>query len=291
MTRRVRAPVTPPLSPAAVRSTLLRDLAADVARTAHHRLAAADVHLTRKRLKRARAALSLLRPALDPRDFDTCNRALRDAGRSLATARDATVLAQTYARMLARTTNSPRAVPTTGKKQMAESSRPVATVDAAVPHRRLQAAIRRLGQTRLTGRGWAPLGSGVRAVYRRGRRRRPTESHPSTEALHAWRRHAKRYWHVLELFEPVNPRRLAPAIADARRLSDLLGEEHDLALLAEQIGGRRSRVDRDVLEAVTERRTRLRRRALKLGAKVYDEPARTVERRLRADWERWRKTR
>lgn len=291
MTRRVRAPVTPPLSPAAVRSTLIRDLAADVAGTAHGRLAPADVHLTRKRLKRVRAALALLRPALDPRDFDTCNRALRDAGRSLATARDATVLAQTYARMLARTTKSPAPGPATGKKRMAAGGRPVVTVDPAVAHRRLRAAVRRLELARLTGRGWTPLGSGVRTVYRRGRRGRPTEPDPSTEALHAWRRHAKRYWHVLELFETVNPRRLAPAIADARRLSDLLGEEHDLALLAEHLHGRRGRVDRNVLETVTERRARLRRRALKLGAKVYDEPARAVERRLRADWERWRKTR
>ncbi|HET7202711.1 MAG TPA: CHAD domain-containing protein [Steroidobacteraceae bacterium] len=268
---------------------MLRDLAAELSHTDHRQLTPADVHITRKRIKRARAALALLRPALDEQDFDACDRSLRDAGRSLATARDATVIARTYARMRARTaTASPHPEPGTVRTRTADGSPQGQTVSATVAHRHLVAAVRRLGRAPLTARGWAPLGSGVRAVYRRGRRRRPRESHPTTEALHAWRRHAKRYWHVLELFEGVNPQRIAPAVADARRLSDLLGEEHDLALLAERLHGRRRGVDEAVLATVADRRARLTRRALKLGAKVYDEPARVVERCLRADWERWR---
>ena len=116
------------------------------------------------------------------------------------------------------------------------------------------------------------------------------ERDAATEALHAWRRHAKRYWHVLEIFEVINPARLAPMIGDARRLSDLLGEDHDLAMLAERIRTRHVRPQtRDValLRAIEERRARLGRRASKVGSRVYADRAREVERRLQADWERW----
>jgi CHAD domain-containing protein len=278
-----------PTSPAAVRRTLLRDLAADVARTAGVHLSAADVHGRRKRIKRARAALELLRPALCQTDYDACKRSLRDAGRSLATARDATVMAQTYLRMRELTRGLPPQASRQPPAWLTEDGPPGDPADAKVAHRHLRAALLRLERARLEGRGWAPLGSGVRGVYRRGRRRRPEQSHPSTEALHAWRRHVKHYWHVLELFEHVHPQRLSRPIADAHRLSDLLGEVHDLAVLAGRLRGRRGRIDRAVLATVAERHARLTHRALLLGAKVYDDPARVVERRLRHDWERWRR--
>lgn len=278
-----------PLSQAAVRRTLLRDLAADVARTADAQLSAADVHATRKRIKRARAALELLRPALCQTDYDACKRSLRDAGRSLAPARDAAVMAQTYLRMRKLT----RGLPPQASKQppawLTLDGPPGDTADASDARRHLRAALLRLERARLEGRGWAPLGSGVRAVYRRGRRRRPRQSHPPTEALHAWRRHVKHYWHVLELFEDVRPQRLSRPIADAHRLSDLLGEVHDLAMLGGRLRGRRGRIDRAVLATVADRQARLTHRALQLGGKVYDEPPPVVERRLRHEWERWRR--
>ena len=151
----------------------------------------------------------------------------------------------------------------------------------------------RLAQAPLHGRGWAPLGSGLRAVYRRGRRRLPEPgSATSSEALHAWRRHAKRYWHVLERFAVVNPQRLAAEIRGARRLSELLGEEHDLAMLDQQICGKQSSPEPDdleVLQAVAERRAKLTPRAMKLGNRIYAEKPKALERRMRDDWERWRK--
>lgn len=278
-----------PISPAALRKTLLRDLAADVARTAHAHLTPANVHLTRKRLKKARAALALMHPALRKADFDDCDRSLRDAGRSLAPARDATVMAQTYARMRALTSGLPPRSSQQRQAWLPDDAPPPGAWDATVAHRHLRAAAERLADAGLTARGWAPLSDGLRTVYRRGRHRRPTDLHAPTEDLHAWRRHTKRYWHVLELFEDVNPQRLAPAIADARRLSQVLGEEHDLALLAERLGDRPSREDRAVLATVADRRARLTRRALKLGAKVYDERPRVVEQRLHNDWDRWRR--
>lgn len=270
-----------PLGPASVQRALLRQVeeaAAGIDRSP----TPAVVHDTRKRIKRARAALALLRPALTEQTFADCDGQLRAAGRTLASMRDATVVARSEARMRKRA----------GLPVAAARARRPATVDperAREAHAHLLAAADRLSRTRVIGGGWGRLGPGVRAVYRRGRRRRPeAAARPSTERLHAWRRHVKRLWHALELFEAVHPARIGLAIADARRLSQALGEDHDLAMLAGQIRRRRPRTPDDdvVLRAIADRRARLTRRALALGERVYDERARAFERRLHADWKR-----
>lgn len=284
--------IAAPTGTAAVRKSLVRAIdAAAVRIAAGQSLSTEEVHDTRKRIKRARSVLRILRPALDDDEFSGCDCLLRAAGKSLSTARDAAVLAQTSARLRARLDG---ASPSKTKQESLTKTRPGAsTADAARAHRNLRKGAATLAAARLGRRGWKPLGSGVRAVYKRGRRlAAAVEQDATTEALHAWRRHAKRYWHVLEIFEVVNPVRLAPIIGDARRLSDLLGEDHDLAMLAEHIRTRRGRPQsRDValLHAIEERRARLGRRASRIGSKVYADRARDVERRLQADWERWRR--
>ena len=277
------SPAAPP-GPASVRQALLREIQAAAAGVDRPTPTPAVIHDTRKRIKRARAVLALLGHALTDQDRIDCDGELRAAGRVLSELRDATVMARTEARVraLAGLPPVPRRTRIPGQEALGRER-------GRKAHAHLVAAAARLSDARVLGRGWARLGPGVRAVYRRGRHRRPPrEAEASSERLHAWRRHAKRLWHVLELFESVNPRRIGPAIADARRLSQTLGEEHDLAMLAAQIRRRRPRTDDDagMLHVIADRRTRLTRRALRLGAKVYDERARSFEKRLREDWER-----
>lgn len=292
-TKRTRPARDPgPRSAAVVRRALVRDVVtAAGCISATGNLTPEEVHETRKRIKRARATLALLRPALTEQDYVACNRALRSAGRSLAAARDATVMARTYARMRTRAGATRKRSSRGATGGATGQSKPNPT-DVGRARRYLRSVAGRLAQAPLHGRGWSPLGSGLRAVYRRGRRRLPKAgSATSSEALHAWRKHAKRYWHVLERFEVLNPQRLAPAVGGARRLSELLGEEHDLAMLDQQIRGKQSAPepdDHEVLQAVAERRAKLTPRAIKLGNRIYAEKPKAVERQMRDDWERWR---
>lgn len=284
-----------PISVAAVRDLLLQDLVATDARFADGRpLSPTEVHDARKSLKRARALLALLRPALHEQDFTACDGAFRAAGKSLAASRDATVLARALARIRkgrrlsrAATSSLRSPAPTPGRNR-------TPAVDAATAHRLLRPGLERLADARLVSRGWTALGPGLRAVHRRGRRRMAaaTEHDLSGARLHAWRRHAKRHWHVLELFEVVDPARLRPVVADLRRLSEVLGQEHDLALLAAHLAprpGRRATADDEALRAIAERRSKLARRAFELGARIYSERPRDVEKRMHRDWRRWRR--
>jgi hypothetical protein len=79
---------------------------------------------------------------------------------------------------------------------------------------------------------------------------------------------------------------LIPKLARrADRLGEMLGEEHDLVVLAERVRaeghgcGRGTR--RALLKLIDRRRKRLRRRALRDGARLYGRRPRKLLRRLR----------
>ncbi|HEY3187390.1 MAG TPA: hypothetical protein VGJ70_07935, partial [Solirubrobacteraceae bacterium] len=86
-------------------------------------------------------------------------------------------------------------------------------------------------------------------------------------------------------------KRLRRARKRAKTLSQLLGDEHDLAILRAAVEARRALLadlaDRDALVGVIRRRRRrLRREALALAGKLYDERPRRAAKRLGAGWRR-----
>jgi CHAD domain-containing protein len=279
-----------PSNVAAVRRTLVSDLSGLLDELpAGRALSPEEVHACRKRLKRMRAMLALLRPALDERSFLACDGDLRAAGKALARARNAAALAQVEQELLADATRPHkrkiRAV--VGRRSTRGA---VATeAQASQTRRSVASGARRLRAVGLHASGWAPLGEGLRRVYRRGRRLMPDTAGAGSQRLHAWRRHVKRYWHLLETFEPMNPRRLGPEVRAARLLSELLGQEHDLALLEARLSRRERRVppgDTRALTLIGPRRAELTARALRVGRRLYAAKPRQVEADLRRDWQR-----
>jgi CHAD domain-containing protein len=114
------------------------------------------------------------------------------------------------------------------------------------------------------------------------------ERNATTEDLHEWRKEVKAYWHALELFQAANPSKPSADVRDAHRLSDLLGEDHDLALLESRIvkraGAKRAKAHGVLLKSIVAKRARLQKRARKLGVRLYSAASKEVERKLRAEW-------
>lgn len=275
----------------AIRRELTEALRALECRLARLRsLDATQVHETRKQLKRARAVLALLEPSLDPRHYDAIDLELRDAGRSLAHARDRAVLADTYARLAAATGVVAEPTPVTAR---ADAGPPVARTEAAPLLPGLRRTVARLTQAPVCATGWPALGTGMHAIYRRARRSLPPRGRePTARQLHELRKHSRRYWHALEVLEPLNPRRIAAATRRLHRLSDLLGEEHDLAVLSLYLRERRpvpSKLDDAVLDAAARRRRRLSKKALALAAALYADRPRMVVADLHRKWQRARR--
>jgi CHAD domain-containing protein len=129
----------------------------------------------------------------------------------------------------------------------------------------------------LTDAGFDTISEGLHRLYRRGRREhRDVRRDPETEALHEWRKSVKYLRHAAEVLEPLRPKRLAEVAARARRLGDVLGDDHDLAVLRELAIEARPPGDgtqlAPLLEAIDARRRALVDEAFVLGAKLYKHP-------------------
>jgi CHAD domain-containing protein len=146
----------------------------------------------------------------------------------------------------------------------------------------LREARARVGEWRLGGEGVDALAPGFGRIYRRGRRAyRIACREPSTENLHELRKRAKDLWYAAQVVRRAAPKKLRRLTRRSHELADLLGEEHDLALLAQRVGERRDLFEdataADELTALVERRRdELRREALRLGRRLYRKKPRKV---------------
>ena len=110
------------------------------------------------------------------------------------------------------------------------------------------------------------------------------------EALHAWRKRVKELRYAAETLDR-GGKRCKPVRRVARRadrLGEMLGEEHDLALLEARVRDKRSRtfaserkVRKRLLRLIASRRRKLRKRALREGERLYRRPPRRFVRRVK----------
>ena len=257
------------------------------------------VHEARKGLKRLRATVRLARAELGPEVYRRENAAFRAAGRRLAGARDAQVLVETLDALCAR---YPAEVPTvaagrlrlvlaaeheTAQQRLAANDDSVAeTIDG------LRAARTRVATWTFDHADFDALAPGLRRIYRRGRRAyRAARAEPSTEHLHDWRKRVKDLWHATQILEPAHPERMKKQAKRTHGLSDLLGDDHDLAVLDGEVQRRGREVGSETELAalgalITRRRTELQAEAMTAGAEIYKPKAKAFVRDI---GRRWRK--
>ena len=256
------------------------------------------VHDARKALKKERSLLRLGRGTLPAAERRRENDALRDAARSLGAARDADVmvdaldgLADRYAGQL------PKATFDAVRRQL-EAERRVARrlleQDDATEwvNAELREAALRIDEWPLERDGWPAIAGGLRRGYAGGRtaftraRARPTDKN-----LHAWRKRSKDLWYHLRWLAPISPRTMRGHAEDAHRLADLLGDDHDLAVLRSTLVDLDGQIPRDLdplLGLIEHRRAQLQTEAMFLGERLYAEKPKAFVRRLRRYWRAWR---
>jgi CHAD domain-containing protein len=255
------------------------------------------VHESRKCLKKVRAVLRLVRPAIGKKTYRHENTALRDAARPLTEVRDARILVDTFDKIVKqRGRHAPGRSFTAMRKELVSHQRGVrqrviegeqafAAVASAVDR-----ALGRLDDWVKVHDSWWSVGEGVERVYRRGRqalaavRRKPT-----VEYLHEWRKQAKYLRYQLDLLRPLAPKALTPLAKTIDRLGDLLGDDHDLAVLRREVAGDPERFGgpkalEPLLARIDRRRQKLEHDAVTLGRRAFRDPPQTFGRRLREYW-------
>lgn len=262
----------------------------------------AAVHEVRKDCKRIRGLLRLFRPEV-PELYDVENRFFRAAARSLSNLRDAEAAIETYDALMDaleehvdRQAMGPiRRALTLHRERLAADEGELDDRLASVRDAFLEATDRvsqwELPIDRASTSGFDLLGGGLAKTYARGRTAMErAQSSPSIETFHDWRKRAKYLRYHLRLVRPVWPALLKPSRQAAKTLSDLLGDDHDLAVLREvlpkALGPDTSPERVQTFESLLERRSaELRTRAHWLGLRVYAEKPKALRKRIGAYWQ------
>jgi CHAD domain-containing protein len=252
------------------------------------------VHVTRKTLKRARAALRLMKAAMGAAAYRSANQQLRDAARPLTPMRDAVALLDAL-----KTTRKTR-----DNKRLKRY--------AGLVHRALLNT-HRLDREELTGERLRFTGEKLRAVdlkiaptsgnkadaasarrglkmtFRSGRKAfSSARKHPTVALLHEWRKQAKYLANEIELAEQIGLLKFKRQRRQAERLGEVLGDDHDLALLSaklrvlsrDEIPGCRSQRKR-FEQRIKKKRHKLQQIAHRLGERLYGAPVEKFNRSLK----------
>jgi CHAD domain-containing protein len=256
------------------------------------------VHAARKDLKKARAAIRLVRAELGKKGYRRDNDLLRDAGRELSDVRDAAVGTETLENLR----NHYQAELTATQERAFANALEASAVSTAleIPEQEAADALGLIEESRrevegwsLGEEGWALIGPGLKRAYSRGRRElENVEADPSPEAIHEWRKRVKDLWYHLRLVEDAWPEVFGQVTEQAHEVANLLGDHHDLTALAGSVEdgslGVTEPQERALLDLVEQRQTELTAEALPIGRRIYAEKPKAFARRVEAYWEAWR---
>jgi len=231
---------------------------------------ATDVHQARKSLKKVRSAVRLLRGVIPDDERKEVNRTCREAAGRLSGARDAEVKLDTLDGVAGKggagDWRSDLEGEAAGHRDdltgdlLAEIASVIESVRVRFVGRSPESAREEIAGN--TGRGYR---RGRKAMKKAGGSGDPVD-------FHSWRKRAKDLRYQLEILEPRLPADFTERRKNAEGLADLLGDLHDLDVLAEDLEGREmdSGHRRRLAELIAERRDRLAEQCLKLGRETYD---------------------
>ena len=259
------------------------------------------VHDARKQIKKARAALRLIRKPLGERRYRRANEGLRDAARPLGAIRDAKILVEAFDQLVGN--GNGEADPSPALRRVREAlvghqlrvrTRLFRGPRPLEPSRKALRSVRQRARKWAEGNdGWSALGPGVWRVYRAGRKQLATvRRRASDEALHEWRKQIKYLWQQLEILAPIAPSSLAKMGRQAHRVSEHLGQDHDLAVLKARLSRSNGKVSKSSLREISRvmgpAREELRGKAMALGERLYAQKPRQFVKRLEKRWRAWR---
>ncbi len=260
------------------------------------------VHEARKCFKKVRAVLRLVRPVLGAKTYRAENLCFRDAARPLTEVRDARILVETLDALVQHfqehlagrafkdvrqgLQDNLRAV----RRRVLDEQNAFTVVGAEV-----RQALGRVKDWANVSNRWSSIGEGLEDTYRQARAAfAEAAAKPSVETLHEWRKQAKYLRYQLEVVRPVWEARLGELADEADRMGELLGDDHDLAVLRQMLTDAPERFgdesDREVLLALIDRRrAELEQEAMLLGKQFFQDKPRPFARRVKGYWKTWRR--
>jgi len=235
----------------------------------------------RKSVKKLRAILRIVRPALDEKSFRKLDRLIREFGRELGRVRDSAVLVDTLDSLLARFKPYPDEAALQPARNALRCRYQVALEDFLQRNDALSLASgfgaieQQVRDLDLQACSRPMLLAGIRKTYRRCRTwLRRLHAEPVSKNSHDLRRQVKYAWNQLRLIRKLEPGAFRTVIDDLDRLGRLLGEDSDIAVLVETVQRHPeiccSRVRTEFIIALAEaRRIRVLTASLHLADRIF----------------------
>ncbi len=227
------------------------------------------VHDARKCIKRSRALLRLVRPAIGDAVWKEHNAALRDVGQGLSAIRDRDVLRQTVEKLKS---NAPAtlksALGAIGKQLADGETSDIAPPPAEAKQRLVEAAAlldavsARLRKLHVPGSFETAIEPGVEKGHAKARRLLvEVRQAPAPETLHELRKAIQVHWRHMVVLSAAWPEVMKGRAAEARTVSNLLGEDRDLTLLEVYVAANAEGLTKSAVTAIR-RAIASRRRAI-----------------------------
>jgi len=179
------------------------------------------IHSVRKSCKRIRGLLKIVRPNFGY-NYEKENIFFRDLARTLSKARDRQVLIE----LLEQYGNVTDHISfTTDTKTL------IANFEYEISNRK-----EKIQNWKIKFDGFKSIKGGIKKTYSRGKRAMQlAHTFPTVENYHEWRKRVKYHYYHLELLIQIWPSFMEPYVEQVHQLSEMLGKDHDLSLLKENI--------------------------------------------------------
>ncbi|MFN3158242.1 MAG: CHAD domain-containing protein [Rubinisphaera brasiliensis] len=257
------------------------------------------VHQVRKRCKKLRGLIRLVRPNFD--QYSEENAAFRDIARELSFARDAQSMLECFDDLLDHFVDQIDPDAFTPLREILRDRRDEVAADEEGLAQQLENTLNHLQEARtrvdswkIDETGFPALAGGLQKTY--GRACDAIEvayADPTAENFHEWRKRVKYHWYHTRLLRRIWEPMLKPQRRAAAELADLLGDEHDLAVLRETLLSDPERFGEGadvqaIVGLIDRRRKDFQEQAKPLGRRLFSESPSRLGRRFEGYWNVWR---
>lgn len=253
------------------------------------------VHQVRKRCKKVRGLIRLVRPVFS--GYREENAFFRDAAQPLSCVRDAQAIVESYDKLLERfgeQVDCDRLAPI--RERLIDRRREIVRNQVVLEDRlgevleQMREARARVDSWDLEEEGFPAVAGGLKKTYKRAREGlRVACREPGEANFHEWRKRVKYHWCHSRLLRGIWPRMMEPRAHATKRLSGLLGNEHDLSVFRRRAVDHPDSLAGDgdvqvVIGLIDRRRVELRGEARPLGEKLFAERPKPLVERYSSYW-------
>jgi CHAD domain-containing protein len=252
-----------------------------------------SIHETRKNVKKIRAILRLLKNNIDIQAYLNLNIEFRDSGRKLSSLRDAEALLETLDKIKTKKNTSQISIENT-RIQLLQykekiTSEFLSNYDIALIIENFENLEKSFVNLEFFGKDNLVFNSGLQNIYTNCiNLMKNCRKDGSDIDFHEWRKQVKYLWNSIMFFQKIWNPVLAAYSDEIHKLSDYLGDMHDLTVLYKMIVNNQIELAADdqerMLELIDNLRDKLKKSSFSLGFKLFIDKPSVFSKRLNKWW-------